>query len=286
MKTKVIPAMADDWVISTGSYNTDAGFILSSKKLNQKVADIALRRFLDFCAKENLVIEGLKLKGNFIVGNDRSVYTEDMYYKWVEMFETRTEVTVSKKDLKPGYKYSTEGGETITYLGKKYISKLKSNKDNMVQFSKPTLKYLYLDQYKTMRELNTTIRNEVVNGGVSTPETCAKKIAEYADGSDVIYCSDTNIKKPKLLFEIYDLKYKGHDSYYTCNAVQIKGEVYISERFPSSAYVAWEEGVNLRDFVKYNIQDNRKGEAQRVYGGYNAKKTPVDEYLRAILIEE
>jgi len=69
MKVKIKPEITDDWVISTGSYNKIGGFILSSEKLGQKVADIELRRFLQFCGTENLVIEGLKLKANFFLCN-------------------------------------------------------------------------------------------------------------------------------------------------------------------------------------------------------------------------
>ncbi len=144
MKKKIKPAMADDWEILTDSYNTDSGFILESKKLKQKVADIRLRRFLNFCKKHNLIIEGLKLKGNYIVGNDRSVYTEDMYIEWKEKYDTRTEVIVDKKDAKIGHQYKTPCGKTLIFFGARYVANIKEkflNKGEYGEFTNVSKKY-------------------------------------------------------------------------------------------------------------------------------------------------
>ena len=134
MKKKIQPAMADDWEIVPESYNTNSGFSLKSKKLNQQVADIELRRFLRFSKEQNLTIQGLSLIGNFIVGNDRSVYTEEMYNKWKEKFEQRTETIIDPKDYQVGHYYSTPCGSKSVYLGERYIVTLKekSLKENVL----------------------------------------------------------------------------------------------------------------------------------------------------------
>lgn len=118
MKTKIIPALADDWIIQTGSYNTTGGFILYSKKLNQRVADIELRRFLDFSEKYKLVIDSLKLQGEYVIGNDRSVYTREMYDTWKEKFDERVDKIIEKKDLIRGHRYETPCGSRFIYLGR------------------------------------------------------------------------------------------------------------------------------------------------------------------------
>jgi hypothetical protein len=127
-KVKIFPAMSDDWVIIPAEYVKDGGFSLKSEKLNQEVADINLLRFLQFCAEQKLVIDSLKLIGNFIVGNDRSVYTEAMYNEWVEKFTERTETIINVNDAIPGHQYKTPCGMTVIYMGFRYISRVKLDK--------------------------------------------------------------------------------------------------------------------------------------------------------------
>jgi len=129
MKTKIEPQLSDDWEINPNTYNLNNGFILTSKKLNQSVADIDLRNFLRFCKDENLVIEGLKLNGTFVIGSDRKVYTERDFNKWTNKFSKRTETIIPKKDWIPGHKYKTPCGSEIIYIGKKYQVKIKDNRD-------------------------------------------------------------------------------------------------------------------------------------------------------------
>lgn len=122
---KINPAMADDWEIIPETWRGNDGFSLRSEKLKQEVADINLRRFLRFSKEQNLTIIGLKLQGNYIIGNDRSVYTEEMYNQWREKFEKRTETIIPKTDWKVGHEYLTPCGKTHIYLGDRYVSNIK-----------------------------------------------------------------------------------------------------------------------------------------------------------------
>ena len=143
MKTKIKPALSDDWEIIPNTYNTNSGMMLYSEKLNQKVADIELRRFLQFSKEQNLTIQGLKLQGTYVIGNDRSVYTEEMFQKWKNKFELRTENIIDKKDYKIGHKYKTPCGAEYIYLGTRYKANIKRGATSFTEdnISKVTKKY-------------------------------------------------------------------------------------------------------------------------------------------------
>jgi len=147
MKIKIKPGMSDDWEIIPDAYNTNSGMILYSKKLDQKVADIELRRFLQFSKEQNLTIQGLKLQGNYVIGNDRSVYTEEMFNKWKNKFEGRTATIIDKKDYKIGHKYKTPCGAEFIYLGTRYKANIKDERGNLTEdnISKVTKKYYVCD---------------------------------------------------------------------------------------------------------------------------------------------
>lgn len=146
MKTKITPAMADDWEMIPTQFVKLGGFSLKSEKLQQQVADIDLRRFLRFCKEQNLTIEGLRLKGNFVVGNDRSVYTEKMFNTWREKFEKRTETIIDKSELTIGHKYLTPCGRSVVYLGYKYLHRIKKLSKEKLDFSKVN-KVPYVAEY-------------------------------------------------------------------------------------------------------------------------------------------
>jgi len=124
MKRDIVPAMADDWVMVPVSYTRVDGFSLKSEKLGQQVADIDLRRFLQFCAEQNLVIDSLRLQGNYIIGNDRSVYTEEMFNTWKAKFDKRTETILDVNTCIPGHRYKTPCGKTVIYMGWRYVSRI------------------------------------------------------------------------------------------------------------------------------------------------------------------
>ena len=162
MKKKIQPGMSDDWEIVPDSYNTNSGVSLKSVKLNQQVADIELRRFLRFSKEQNLTIQGLKLQGEFIVGNDRSVYTKEMFEKWKAKYEERTEVIIESKDYIPGHKYKTPCGAELVYLGQKYMSSLKQSEASNKNFSiciKPVRTHLVVSPDTFDKDGNWGVKN-------------------------------------------------------------------------------------------------------------------------------
>lgn len=127
MKTKIVPKLTDDWIIVNKSYNKHEGMGLKSIKLGQTVQDISLRRFLTFCKIHEVHQIGDKLQGSFVVGQDRSLYDEETYNKWVDKYDKRTENIISVKDAKVGHIYRTICGLSVIYLGSKYTAKWKDD---------------------------------------------------------------------------------------------------------------------------------------------------------------
>lgn len=212
MKTKIIPGMADDWEMVPATYRSNSGFSLKSKKLNQEVADIELYRFLKFSKEFELKIDSLKLEGNFIVGNDRSVYTEDMYNEWREKFEKRTETIIDKKDYKVGHHYKTPCGAEYVYLGFKYMSNIKNNcKGDYSLISKVTKKYLVIGVDDTKKKIKTLSSNTVSTlsqkftkdfGEVITEDRAAEYLEFFLGTNPAITCFEDT--KPKT--EEYELQ--------------------------------------------------------------------------------
>jgi hypothetical protein len=145
-KVKINPELADDWEIIPTTYVSTTGFSLKSKKLNQEVADIELYRFLKFSKEQKLVIEGLKLKGTYIIGNDRSVYTQSMYNEWFSLYHKRTETIINPKDYIVGNKYTTPCGMSLIYLGYRYVATIKkAHLINYAEHSTIIKKHFYVD---------------------------------------------------------------------------------------------------------------------------------------------
>ena len=201
--TKIKPQMADDWEMIPTAHVKIGGFSLKSTKLNQEVADISLMRFLKFCKMENLVIEGLKLKGNFIIGNDRSVYTEKTYGKWKNKFESRTETIIDKKDYIAGHKYKTPCGAELIYLGFKYVSKLK-DRDDYSKKTKVTKKYFVTskNKYSSSMSVSELTQKFTIDLGseLSVEKVDTAMQTHYDTNMDIVCWED---KKPKI--EEYEL---------------------------------------------------------------------------------
>ena len=171
MKTKIVPAMSDDWEIVNKSYVKTEGMGLYSKKLNQTVQDISLRKFLTFLKTQNVEVHGDKLQGKFIIGNDRAIYTTDMYNTWKEKYDKRTEVVLDKNDLIPGHSYKTPCGAEVVYLGKYYLQKVKYNK---VQETRG-----YYDYTKQIPNGETQLKPQhLIYSGYNTP-TSLKSTSNY-----------------------------------------------------------------------------------------------------------
>jgi len=179
MKTRIYPALASDWEIIPNAYNTSGGFSLKSKALNQQVADIDLRRFLEFSKKYDLTIKGLKLQGEFIVGSDRSVYTREHFDEYEAKYNSRMNEGkfIEKKDLKIGHQYLTPCGAKYVYAGAFYISNGKTIYNaKTISFSKVTKKHCYYEvaydgerklgiippKYKFTKDLGKNISEEEI----------------------------------------------------------------------------------------------------------------------------
>jgi len=172
MKVKIKPQISDDWKIIPQRYGKIGGFSLKSNKLNQQVADIDVLRFLKFCERQDVLIKGLNLKGEYIIGNDRSVYTKDMYNDWKEKYHKRTEIIIPKKDYIAGHEYLTACGAKVTYLGKRYVSSMKppsnSNSNPIDSISKIALKY-YVISGNYVTELKQKLIMDLTIEGNATP---------------------------------------------------------------------------------------------------------------------
>jgi len=179
MKKRIQPALASDWEIIPNAYNTKGGFSLKSETLNQQVADIDLRRFLEFSKKYDLTIKGLKLQGEFIVGSDRSVYTREHFDEYEAKYNLRMNEGkfIDKKDLKIGHQYLTPCGAKYIYAGTFYISKGKTIYNaKTISFSKVTKKHCYYEigydgrrklgiiplKYKFTKDLGKNISEEEI----------------------------------------------------------------------------------------------------------------------------
>ena len=138
-KTKINPKVSDDWELINKAYNTNDGVALKSKKLNQIVYDIPMRRFITFCKTFNVTIMGNLLKGEFAIGQDRSVYIKDDFDKWMKKYKERCESIISLKDAKIGHVYKTKCGLSVIYLGAMYQAKIKKTTwDDLSNFTKIT----------------------------------------------------------------------------------------------------------------------------------------------------
>lgn len=124
-KNKIVPKVSDDWEIVNESMNIRESMGLHSPKLNQSIYDISLRRFLEFLKDQNITIQGDKLQGEFVIGQDRSIYTKEMFQEWENKYNKRTETIIPKSQLIPGHKYLSVCGAEILYIGAWYMKNLK-----------------------------------------------------------------------------------------------------------------------------------------------------------------
>jgi len=211
MKKKIEPQLSDDWEIILDVYRTNAGFILYSKKLGQKVADIDLRRFLQFSKEYNLVIDSLKLQGTFIIGNDRSVYTEEMYNTWKEKYDKRTKTLIDKKDLIPGAEYETPCGSHFIYIGNFYLINFKKgykicnySLDNLTK-----IKSVHLISNKDGTIINFLKQKvrKLVNENIHSQEKLEDLVEYYRTNEDVAYLGKEKITPKKFNFREVHPKY-------------------------------------------------------------------------------
>jgi hypothetical protein len=148
MKIEVKPTLSSTWSITAQSYNRNESCILSNDE-DVSIADISIKRFFQFLKEQNITLIGNKLVGTYIIGNDRSLYTVDMYNEWREKFDKRVETSINKNDLIEGHLYKTVCGSIFLYLGKRnYISA--RVKDTNVKLSKQGTAYFILPYFDSM----------------------------------------------------------------------------------------------------------------------------------------
>ena len=140
-KKRITPQVTDDWELKAESYNTTDGVALYSPSLNTKIYDLNFRTFLDFLIRENVTMVGNKIEGRFIVGQARVLRKESDYLQTIATKEERTQVIIPKTDYVIGATYETVCGESITYLGERYVQTLFYSKSG-AKWLKVTKKYL------------------------------------------------------------------------------------------------------------------------------------------------
>jgi len=125
MKQKVFPAFANDWLLVPERYTKVRGVSLYSEKLNQRVADIDVYKTLKLFDTENVNLTGLKIQGNFIIGNDRTLYTDATYKAWETKYAIKQTMNIPVSDLEINKVYETGCGDLFVYLGEIYRSTYK-----------------------------------------------------------------------------------------------------------------------------------------------------------------
>jgi hypothetical protein len=255
MKTKIEPAMSDDWEIIPAKYRSLDGMMLYSKKLEQKVADIDLKRFLIFSKEQNLTIVGLKLQGNYIVGNNRSIYTEDMYKTWKDKFDLRTETIIPIKDYKVGHTYSTPCGASYVYLGFRFVSKIKSylfddytniKKEHFVA-SENSSYMQHVAKYE-VNKLTQKLNKDF--GETLSQEECDKLLEkEFNDNMSYVYFDKVKPKKLKE-FDLELIKVSKNNQY--CLIYELYGNYYKS-CFSQSYIRTFSPDCSLIDFNPNNM---------------------------------
>ena len=286
MKTKIIPSMANDWEIIPSTYNTKAGFSLYSKKINQQVADINLLRFLRFSKEQNLTISSLKLTGNFIIGNDRSVYTVDMYNQWKEKFDIRTEIILNKKDYIVGNRYKTPCGAEFVYLGFRYTSKMKSYE----QIGK-IKKIFYVHTTSSYRSIQKLDKKFSVDLGPEYSEDeCLKHLTEYYNlNLNITYFEKFNNKDPKYILiplkitrpnHIMCLGFKYNEQIHVVHSGQYGWSCYLKVKDNELQYT--ETGMYMR--TRFHIVDRNLNMLVKHKEFYHGEKIKVDETFRVGVI--
>lgn len=205
MKVKVEPSLSDDWEIINEQYNRIGGMGVYSKKLGIIIQDIDLRRFLRFCKEQNLTIVGNFLQGTFIVGNNRSIYTQSMFNEWKSKFDKRTAVIIPPKDYKIGHRYKTPCGAEVVYLGSRYVSKITEIGSNKALKINKVRKVHYIDYaWKFATVLKQKFSVDL--GQELTEEECNNKLTQYYELALHYVCfSETIVKDPK--YGIIDIKF-------------------------------------------------------------------------------
>lgn len=274
MKTKIVPALADDWVVVNQSYNTNDGMGIQSNKLNQEVRDIPLRRFLSFCKMNNVTQIGDKIQGNFIIGSDRSLYDEKTYNTWLTKYQKRVENVVRVNNAKPGHVYQTICGLSVIYLGFKYEAKFKDEHGNLGLGTKSytQIKKVHYIQTRVDFEENRPHYGVVPKGkytftrdmGLALDQDELDRIFKsyWYDNNHYVYFADVPLKNPEYGYvEVQPFSYtlnSGDIRQYTVLFTFYQGKYYqvnTSDNTLISPAIEYDADLNLikRHYTSYRI---------------------------------
>jgi len=119
-KKKITPAISDDWEILPESYNSSSDITYYSKKLNQKISGCNVFTLLELLKNYKAKINGLKLEGEWIIGQDRKLYSKEDYEKWIKKYGSIVESEISLKNITykdVGSLYQFKCGAKYYFLG-------------------------------------------------------------------------------------------------------------------------------------------------------------------------
>ena len=139
--TKIVPAMASDWVISDTYKNNCVKVSSPSQNIS---FDLSVSYFIRASSEKSLQINANKIEGSYIFDSGRRIHTEQEFYEWEDKLETLDTSEIKKADLVRGEKYKLASGKTGTYLGTKFMSRLSSKMIEHDNVSKITKKHLFL----------------------------------------------------------------------------------------------------------------------------------------------
>lgn len=192
MKTKIKPQLSSTWTLKAEQYRKLESCTLSNEE-GVKIADISIKRLLQLMKEQNVSLIGDRLIGNFIIGNDRSLYTEEMYNTWKEKFEERISTEIPITELVEGHLYKTVCGSTLLYLGKRWTVNV-SVKEGNFKVGKPTSSHYCIPYFDPNRSWHVspakinqkTIQDLGVYEGIkykTWEEDWVKSNQEYGFGS-------------------------------------------------------------------------------------------------------
>jgi len=167
-KKKITPALSDDWEILPESYNSNSDITYYSEKLKQKISGCNVFTLLYLLRTYNAEIEGLKLKGEWIIGQDRKLYSKEDYEKWIRKYGSMVESKMSLKDItyeKRGRKYQFKCGAEYYFLG--FLKDKKGKKVRLFGNYDNDLDYLFFKIVSSAKdiskELNESISEEKIS---------------------------------------------------------------------------------------------------------------------------
>lgn len=270
MKTKIKPTLSSTWTLKAEQYRKLESCTLSNEE-GIKIADISIKRLLQLMKEQNVSLIGDKLQGTFIIGNDRSLYTEEMYNTWKDKFEERISTEIPLAELVEGNMYRTVCGSTLVYLGKRWF--INANlKNERFKMSKPTCNHFCFANYNANSSYGrkaTKLNQKVIEDlGPLSPAKLfnwEKKQLEDAQnngfssgGTTLMYMSKEKPDMDNMVFTYEDAKQLFAGAYYGYRIVQKDGKMYFATGtgYYGTRYRTMEIPENTFEFVIHSTEVN------------------------------